>query len=161
MGKTASCPIPGCGGRSWVLWALLLGLALIYFNSNRASSVPSAVPWSEDLQAALAGARETHQPVLLKFHAVWCGPCQMMEREVFSRKDVADALAKWVTVSIDGDKQPSAVSSYRIEAYPTFIALDSDGKEVFRYEGTMSAEEFIRRIQAVGKALSASTHPTT
>ena len=159
--KTRSCPIPGCGGRSWVLWALLIALALVYFNSNRVSSVPSAVPWGEDVHVAVTTAHETHQPVLLNFHAAWCGTCQMMAREVFSRKDVAIALSKWITVSIDGDKQPSAVSNYKIEAYPTFIALDSDGKEIFRYEGTMSADEFIRRIQAVGKALSASTHPTT
>ena len=142
-----------------MLWALLIALALVYFNSNRASSVPSAVPWGEDLQAALEKAKDTHQPVLLKFHAVWCGPCQMMEREVFSRKDVAGALARWITVSIDGDKQPAAVSNYRIEAYPTFIALDGDGKEVFRHEGTMSADEFIRRIEAINKALGAPAHP--
>lgn len=85
--------------------------------------------------------------MLLKFTAVWCAPCKIMQREVFSRKDVAGALAKWITVSIDGDKQPSAVSSYKIQIFPTFIALDSDGKEVFRYEGAMSADEFIRFIQ--------------
>ncbi len=157
--EAASCPIPGCGGRSWVIWVLLIALALLYFNSQRTSSVASAVPWGENVQAGLVTAKEKGRPVLLKFHATWCGPCKMMDKEVFAHNDVGEALANWVTVSVDGDKQREAVSQYKIEAYPTIVVLDSDGKEVFRNEGTMSAEEFITQVRAIEKGLGGSTRP--
>jgi thiol:disulfide interchange protein len=142
------------------MWVLLIALALVYFNSQRTSSVASAVPWGEDIKAALATAKQKGQPVLLKFHATWCGPCKMMESEVFARKDVGDALSKWVTVSVDGDKQRPAISDYRVEAYPTIVVLDSNGKEVFRNEGTMTAEELLGQVRAIEKALGVGTRPS-
>jgi len=148
------------GGRSWLLWGLLIALLVVYLFSNRQISVASAVPWQGDLEAALLTAKEKHQPVLINFHTSLCGYCKLMDREVFSRKDVAEALSNWVTVSIDGDQHPSVVDRYRIEGYPTFVLLDSDGREAFRITGAVSADEFIRRVEAVGKALGTSAAPS-
>lgn len=155
------CPLAGCGRRSWVLWAILLILlALVYFNSRRTESVASAVPWDNDLQAALDKARQSHRPILLKFHAVWCAPCQAMEREVYTRKDVADALSHWIAVGIDGDEQPRLINRYNVNAYPTLVMLDATGKEIFRYEGYMEAEQLIRIIQSLDKSRKAGTQAT-
>ncbi len=152
--QPACCPMAR-GGRSWMLWGLLIALFGVYLISNRQASVASAVPWQEDLTAALGTAKEKHQPLLIKFHAPWCGYCKQMDREVFSRQDVAQALSNWVTVSIDGDRQPEVVDRYKIESYPTFVLLDSDGQEAFRINGAVSADEFIRQVQVVAKALGA------
>ncbi|HSW44531.1 MAG TPA: thioredoxin family protein [Phycisphaerae bacterium] len=152
--RGGSCPLPGCGSRSWVLWLLLIIAALVYFNSSRASSVPSAVAWDTDIEAALAKARQARRPVLLKFHATWCGPCREMEREVYSRKDVGDTLKSWINVSIDGDEHPKVLDRYNVDVVPTLVMLDSDGKELFRYVGYMSAEELTKTIKAIDKTLT-------
>jgi thiol:disulfide interchange protein len=155
------CPLAGGGSRSWVLWAILLILvALVYFNSRRTASVASAVPWEKNLQTALDKARQSHRPILLKFHAVWCGPCQAMEREVYTRKDVADALANWIAVSIDGDQEPQIMNHYNVEAFPTLVMLDAAGKEIFRYEGYMEAEQLIRTIRSLDKPRKPATQAT-
>jgi len=155
------CPLAGGGGRSWGLWVILLVLlALLYFNSNRTASVASAVPWEKNLQPALAKARQSQRPILLKFHATWCPPCQAMEREVYTRKDVADALSNWIAVSIDGDQGPQIMNHYNVEAFPTLVMLDATGKELFRYEGYMEADQLIRTLRSLDKSRKPVTQAT-
>ena len=58
--------------------------------------------WTQDYDAALALAKEHGLPVMLKFTGSdWCGWCQLMEREVFSKKDFenwADGRVMLVTL---------------------------------------------------------------
>ena len=154
------CPLAGCG-RSWVMWAILLVvLALLYFNSSRTASVASAVPWEQNLQTALDKARQSQRPILLKFHAAWCPPCQTMEREVYTRKNVADALSNWIAVSIDGDQGIQIMHHYNVEAFPTLVMLDATGKEIFRHEGYMDADQLIRTLRSLDKSRKPGTQAT-
>lgn len=52
-----------------------------------------AVKWEHFSDKALADARARNQPVLVKFTANWCGNCQYIEGSVYTRDDVAKALA--------------------------------------------------------------------
>jgi len=155
----ASRPPTCCTGRSWILWVLLILAALAYFNTSRSGSSVSAVAWDTDYNAALAKAAQTRRPVLLSFHASWCGVCKAMDAEVFSRQDVADALSGWVAVSIDGDRQADLATKYRISAYPTLVMLDSTGQEVFRHEGSLPAEDFIKTVGTIERSLTAASQP--
>jgi thiol:disulfide interchange protein len=142
----------------WVILGALL--TLLYFNSSRTASVASAVPWEKNMQTALDKARQSQRPILLNFHATWCPSCQAMEREVYTRKDVADALANWIAVSIDGDQEPQIMNHYNVEAFPTLVMLDATGKEIFRYQGYMEADQLIRILQSLNKSRKSGTQAT-
>jgi len=102
------------------------------------------VPWQNDLTAAQAQAKVTNKPVLAYFTAEWCGPCQEMRRRVFSDRTVADAAAAVIPVRIDVDKQPAVAREYHIDALPTFILIDADGRPVRSESGGMEAGEFVQ-----------------
>lgn len=61
-------------------------------------------PWGAD---AFKRARELNRPILLDMGAVWCGWCDLMDRESYNRSDLAAFInANFVAVKVDYDAQP-------------------------------------------------------
>jgi len=121
----------------------------------------SAAP-TTDYPAALELAAKENKPVLLEFTGSdWCPPCKMMKKEVLSdAKFQSFADDKLVFVELDfpqGKKQSPELakqndelqSKFQVEGYPTFILLDSKGKELGRTSGFMQGgpEAFIGWIE--------------
>ncbi|BDA43812.1 Thioredoxin 1 [Coccomyxa sp. Obi] len=83
-------------------------------------------------------------PVLVDFHAQWCGPCKLMGD---SLRGIADEMeGKVSVVKIDTDKYPNIASRYGIKALPTLL-LFRDGCAVDRIEGLMPEATLAQRIR--------------
>ena len=81
-------------------------------------------------------ASAASQPVMLDFHADWCGPCRQMRPAV-------ERLAEkgYPIKSIDVDRSPDLVEKYGIGPIPTFIVVDTDGREIDRVSGAQPASQ--------------------
>lgn len=76
------------------------------------------------------------KPVLVDFHATWCGPCKAMEPALLQ---VAKEIHEKVTVlKVDIDKNPDAARSYQVQGVPTLV-LFKKGEIVWRKSGAMDA----------------------
>jgi thiol:disulfide interchange protein len=83
------------------------------------------------IPAGEAEAKKTGKPVLYFFTADWCGPCHLLEQQVFSRRDVADRIAKdFVPVRVldrsreTGVNDPQMVKvadRYGLRGFPTLV----------------------------------------
>ena len=75
---------------------------------------------------------------VVDFYATWCGPCKMFGpifEEVSKEKDVN-------FVKLDVDNFSDIAREYGVMSIPTIIVF-RDGKEVKRFTGFMSKEEFL------------------
>ncbi len=80
------------------------------------------------------------KPSIVDFTATWCGPCQRMKPVFHSlAKEFND---KYNFISIDIDENQELANKYQIQAVPTFVFLDADGKEGNRITGMISEKEF-------------------
>lgn len=96
----------------------------------------SAKPvWFHEHKAALAQARKTHKPILIDVNTSWCGPCQMMKHEVFEKSAFAKEASRWVLLDLDGDAHAELAGFYKVEGFPTLIALNSHGKVIGKQVG--------------------------
>ena len=60
-----------------------------------------------------------NRPVIVDFHAVWCGPCKTQSPIL---KVVAEELGERVKViKIDVDQNPTIASRYQIQSVPTLM----------------------------------------
>ena len=85
------------------------------------------------------------KPVLVDFHATWCGPCKMMA-------PVIDELGKELqgdarVLKIDIDKNPALADQYRIQTVPTFIIF-KQGEVLWRHSGGIDKATLYYQLKA-------------
>jgi thioredoxin 1 len=85
------------------------------------------------------------QPVLVDFHATWCGPCKMMAPEL--QKFAQKHTGKLRVVKIDIDKNQQAAQQFNIQGVPTLI-LFKEGKVLWRQSGAMSSQQISEGVSS-------------
>lgn len=74
------------------------------------------------------------EPVLVDFHAQWCGPCKAMAPAL--DQVAAELKGKVKVVKLDVDENPSVTGTYGIRAMPTLIIFKS-GKVAAQHTGAI------------------------
>ena len=89
--------------------------------------------------AAAPSSDSSSAPVLLNFHAEWCGPCHK------ARPAVDQLIRDGLPIKkIDIDEERDLARRYHVEGVPAFIVVDRQGRELDRISGPRSASELSR-----------------
>ena len=75
--------------------------------------------------------------VFIDLYASWCPPCRMMERQVFSRKDVGEFMdQRFVAAKYDTDKTTGRelMKRYGRDAIPLYLVFDTRGELLGRIQ---------------------------
>lgn len=83
-------------------------------------------------------------PVLVDFHANWCGPCKMLAPIL---KDVKSELGERIKIiKIDVDKNQSLASKYQVKGVPTMLIF-KNGQQVWRQSGVLQKNQIVEAIE--------------
>lgn len=128
---------------------LIIGL-LASCGAEVAAPAADHGPWRLDTLPALAEAKTAKRPALLLFTAVWCPPCQQMEKEVLPQPEVVAALARVQPIRVDADDAAAEdlFRRYHVQGTPTLLLVDAEGKETGRLEGFQAASAVIGLLPA-------------
>jgi thiol:disulfide interchange protein DsbD len=108
-----------------------------------------------EIRAMLTQAREQDRPVVLDFYADWCISCKVMERNVFSKPDVIQALAPYTLLQIDmtdnTPEQQALLNELGLFGPPAILFYSSNGQELSRMRvlGEMNRDEFLNHLREV------------
>lgn len=105
--------------------------------------------WSEAVKTSQAGRKN----LIVLFSTQWCPYCKYIEENVFNKEDVAKRLQNYTLLNIDGDKKENQelMDKWNISGFPTFIILDSQEKEIIRFNDINSSSEFIAYLDKTEK----------
>jgi len=144
-----SCrPLDFARGKSWGL--IVAVLATIVGCRAQAPEKPqtkaiggAAIAWNYDYADGMAKAREAGKPVMVDVFSSTCLPCKILDETVFSRADVVEASKAFVTVRVDGDKNPDTTRKLRVSGYPTVLFLTPEGQEIGRSLGAVPYQDML------------------
>ena len=86
----------------------------------------------------------SNKPVLVDFHAEWCGPCKMMSPIL---KETKDALGDEVTIiKVDVDKNPAVAQQYQVQGVPTLLIF-KNGQIKWRQSGVIPKNTLVSTIK--------------
>ncbi|MBN1420639.1 MAG: thioredoxin [Planctomycetes bacterium] len=117
--------------------------------SNAALSTPT-VPSKTPVEIRSAGEFDAvvlraSIPVLVDFHAVWCGPCRI-QGPIVERLAEKSAGA-YLVAKLDVDRVEEIPARYGIRSIPTLIVF-SGGKERKRFVGLTEESDLATAIEA-------------
>jgi thioredoxin-related protein len=126
----------------------------------------SELPWAADLPTALGQAKAANKIVLLDFTGSdWCVWCMKFDDDVLSKPEFA-AYARTnlelVLVDFPNAKNQSDAlkknndelqTKFKVDGFPTYVALNADGKEIGRQVGYLSGgpQAFIAELEKFRK----------
>ncbi len=107
--------------------------------------------WLDSFEEARKLAIEKNIPIVLHFEAVWCGACRQMDSAVLNQPTVLNHLGTTVIgVRVDADRHQDLIAKHGISSLPTEVIIGPDGKEIGRYAGNATLDEYMTRLNKSG-----------
>lgn len=108
--------------------------------------------FTNDFWGALAFAKANNKILMVDFMASWCGPCKMMDAEVFHSAKFKEVSKDFVLVKVDVDVQTDVRDKYGITAMPTVKFIRGDGSVLHEFVGYGGPDQVYGEInKAKGK----------
>jgi len=85
---------------------------------------------------------ESDKPVLVDFHATWCGPCKMIAPYIDEIAEEVNGTA--VVAKLDIDECPAIAEKYNVMSVPTLMVFKNG--EVVRQETGARPKQMIKAL---------------
>lgn len=125
------------------------GIGLVS-TARAVGSLPGDQDTRRSVQATQVEPQGTQRVTFVELGSVRCIPCKMMQPILAEIEKEYGSQVKVVFHDVwTREGQPFA-AKYRIQAIPTQVFLDQEGKEFFRHVGFFPKEEIVKVLQTQG-----------
>jgi thiol:disulfide interchange protein len=140
--------------KRWLVRFTALALAAVAGWTFLSPSSAELINWQSYDKAAIQKAVDNNRPVLIDFTADWCFSCQVAERTVYSRKDIADLIKEKKILAIKADTTEKHVPAtialqeiYNEPGVPVTILLIPGSNTPVKYPGIFFADKLKQQLE--------------
>lgn len=104
--------------------------------------------------AILKKAKAEKKIIFFDAYTTWCGPCKQLQKNVFTRSDVAEVFNdNFINVKFDMESGEGLMLArkYPIEGYPTLFFINEKGKVVKQLLGYQQPQDLIKVAKSLKK----------
>lgn len=126
---------------------LLISIPLFLFGQKEGTKELVIHFIDNDLPAALKQAASENKIVFIDAYTTWCGPCKMMDREVFTDSAVGAFFnTNFINLKLDMEKGEgiAMAKKYSVRGYPSFLFIDASGTLLHRGLGYHPVPAFMQ-----------------
>ena len=138
-----------------ILISIIIILTISAFGNTENKSGSKEINFSESsLKKLLEEAKKSDKIIFVDVSTSWCYYCKLQKRKTFKNKEVARYFNNnFLNISIDAEKGvgEELVNKFGIDAYPTQLFLDKNGKLIYKSVGYRNPKEFIELGEFVNK----------
>ena len=126
--------------KKYYLSIITITVTLIAISINQSL----AGEWLHDFKIAQKMSKQKDLPILLHFHASWCGPCRQMDQSVLNTHVLTSQFGKrFIAVKIDSDQNQHLVERFNVRSLPSDILLTPTGTIITRTEGMQAKNTYL------------------
>ncbi len=133
--------------RKWLIRLIAIALAIASGWIFLPAPAAELIDWQNYDSTFIDTAISQNQPVLIKFTADWCLSCKIVDKIVYSRKDIARLIEQKAVLQIKADttetNSPATIDLkeiYNEPGVPVNILLISAKKEPIKWRGILFAD---------------------
>jgi thioredoxin-related protein len=138
-----------------IMWLLL---PMIVEAQNNGVEFVKSASWKE----VLTNANANNKYIFVDLYATWCGPCKMMDANVYTNSQVSTFLnTNFISVKVQVDQTKNDpdqikkwysdaqyfIRTYHIDALPAFLFFSPDGQMVQKNDGYRNSVDFLNLLQ--------------
>jgi thiol:disulfide interchange protein len=142
--------------RKWTVRIIALVIALLAGAWLLPKPEPERIDWQEYDTASINSAISEKKPVLIDFMADWCLTCKVVEKTVYSRKDIAELIEQKGVLAIKGDTtlEDSLATLdlknvYHEPGVPVSILLLPGREEPVRFHGLVIGDKLEQALESL------------
>ncbi len=139
--------------RKLLVRIIALALAVLSF---RVFFAPELIDWQDYNETVIKNALAEQRPVLIKFTAGWCTNCEVIDRIVYKRKDIAKLIEQKNVLPVKADTTENSFPAtialkniYNEPGVPVSILFVPGKKEPLRWRGILFADELKQSLQQI------------
>ncbi|HBG28477.1 MAG: hypothetical protein A2Y10_10745 [Planctomycetes bacterium GWF2_41_51] len=142
--------------KKWAIRFVAVLLAVLFAFLLLTPPQKGLIDWQPYNEELISSAKENNQPVLIDFTADWCISCKILEKTVYSTKEVADLIKQKGVLAIKADTTaydyPATIALkeiYKQPAVPVTILLLPDKDKPIALAGNLIKNELITTLKSL------------
>ncbi len=133
-------------------WILLITTIALTQSLLAGDPIPGF--YNGDVPGVFESARKKNQVIMIDFYTTWCGPCKLLEKNIYRSNSFKALTDIMICYTIDAEKGEgiALAEKYKVRAYPSVVFADAEGREIERKIGySADVEAYVKDLRRIAE----------